>query len=491
MSVKFQNPILVVGLLLLVSGCARPEAEAIGAPRAAVEESSSPFLVKPYLQWGDSPIANRTGSIQVVWQDTDVESAWTLEYRPGVERPWQQADPPAMRRIDVPTITPHRLYRAPLRGLEPGGKFSYRVRKGGEIVFAADGVAPKTGDAPFRFVVFGDCGVNTLEQKGVAYQAYRSRPDFVLITGDIVYDRGRVSEYREKFWPIYNADEAGPSAGAPLLRSTLFLAVPGNHDIGVRDLGKFADGLAYFLYWSQPLNGPQSAEGSASAPPLLGPEINQKAFKEAAGAAYPRMANFSFDYGNAHWTVLDANPYVDWTDRDLRAWVEADLAAARGATWRFVAFHQPGFNSARKHFDEQGMRLLSDVFEAGKVDVAFSGHVHNYQRTYPLRFVPEKRTGNKAVRMNEPVPGRWTLDRTYDGVASTRPDGLIYLISGAGGASLYNPEQQDDPSTWQEFTHKFIAKIHSYTLAEVEGTRLTIRQVSFQGAELDRFVITK
>ena len=29
------------------------------------------------------------------------------------------------------------------------------------------------------------------------------------------------------------------------------------------------------------------------------------------------MANFSFDYGNAHWTVLDSNKNVDWTDPSL------------------------------------------------------------------------------------------------------------------------------------------------------------------------------
>ena len=31
------------------------------------------------------------------------------------------------------------------------------------------------------------------------------------------------------------------------------------------------------------------------------------------------MANFSFDYANAHWIVLDSNPYVDWTEPSLRA----------------------------------------------------------------------------------------------------------------------------------------------------------------------------
>jgi hypothetical protein len=358
-------------------------------------------------------------------------------------------------------------------------------------VFSADGHPPGATDRAYRFVVFGDCGVGTIQQRAAAYQTYLARPGFVLVTGDIVYDRGRISEYREKFWPIYNADEASPSAGAPLLRSTVFLASPGNHDLGTRDLGAFPDALAYFLYWSQPLNGPPGGEGIAHVPALSGPEHNIKAFRDAAGSAYPRMANYSFDYRNAHWTVLDANPYVDWTDGGLRSWVERDLASAKSATWRFVAFHQPAFQSARKHSDEQNMRVLADLFEAGGVDVVFSGHVHNYQRSFPLRFVAEQDSAGKPLRRKELVPGRWTLDKRFDGITNTRPQGLIYLVTGAGGASLYNPEQQDDPSSWSEFTCRFVSKVHSLTVAEVDGKKLTIRQLSDQGAELDRFIVTR
>ena len=233
----------------------------------------------------------------------------------------------------------------------------------------------------------------------VAFRAFQEKPDFLLITGDMVYARGRVSEYREKYWPVYNADEASPSTGAPLIRSTLTLAAPGNHDIASRDLEKYPDTLAYFFYWDQPLNGPSDTAGGPAVTALTGPEANQTAFRDVAGAAFPRMANFSFDYGNSHWTILDANAYVDWTDPDLRSWVEADLASAKGATWRFIAFHQPGFNSAGKHFAEQQMRKAAGLFEAGKVDVVFSGHVHNYQRSYPMTFTadpsaPDERTAS-------------------------------------------------------------------------------------------------
>ena len=89
------------------------------------------------------------------------------------------------------------------------------------------------------------------------------------------------------------------------------------------------------------------------------------------------------------------------------------------------------------------------------------------------------------------VPGRWRLDKSFDGKADTSPEGVIYVVTGAGGQKLYNPEQNDDPDSWQKFTDKFISNVHSLTVADVDGKSLTIRQVTADGRELDRFRITK
>ena len=72
----------------------------------------------------------------------------------------------------------------------------------GEKVFQARARARKSKDQPYRFAVFGDCGAGTPEERAVAYQTYKARPDFVFIPGDIVYSRGRISEYRTKYFPI-------------------------------------------------------------------------------------------------------------------------------------------------------------------------------------------------------------------------------------------------------------------------------------------------
>lgn len=469
-----------------------PAAPAVSAvPPPEIKTPDGTFLVKPYLQLGDAAVAGE--QMAVLWQTGDTEAAWTVEAKPATAPGgWKTAAPASARRIAVSGIAPHRVWSATVTGLSAGQAFDYRVLKGGTPVFAARARARKSAEsASHRFVVFGDCAAGTRGQREIAFQTYQQKPDFVFLTGDIVYSHGRASEYREKYFPIYNADAASPKAGAPLLRSTLFLAAPGNHDIGYRNLDRYPDGLAYFLYWSQPLNGPLATVGADSTPAVSGSAARQKAFVSAAGSAYPRMANFSFDYGSAHWTVLDANSYVDWSDPTLRAWLEKDLAGAKNAVWRFVAFHQPGFNSSRSHFTYQKMRAIADLLEKGGVDIVFSGHVHNYQRTYPLRFAVKSAEGGPPGKGSGGVSGDWTLDKTFDGKTNTRPVGVLYIITGAGGASRYNPEQQDNPSSWQPFTHKYIADTYSLTVVDVDGKTLTVKQITGDGKERDRFTVTK
>jgi hypothetical protein len=333
----------------------------------------------------------------------------------------------------------------------PGEEFHYRLLKGGKPVFDAVGRARKSARQPFRFALFGDCGQGTPSENTIAYQTYLAKPDFIFVPGDIVYGSGRISEYRQKFFPTYSTQEPSPDSGAPLLQSVPFIAAPGNHDTALNNFQRYPDALAY------------------------------------AGPRYPRMANFSFDYGNSHWTVLDANTYMDWNSPSLREWLTKDLAAAQSATWRFVGFHQPGFNSSHEHFTEQQMRPLSPIFEAGHVDIVFSGHVHNYQRSYPMTFTPD---GSPMGPKGE-VAGEWALDKTFGDGAGAKPHGVIYIVSGGGGASLYNPEQQTDPASWQSFTNKFISKVHSLSVVDIDGKTLKLKQVSEKRDVVDSFRIAK
>ncbi|MBI1787937.1 MAG: metallophosphoesterase [Acidobacteria bacterium] len=443
------------------------------------------FLVKPYLQLGNSPRLANDEKMLLLWHTRDENAGFSVQVKTAEASDWTKPVKAGSRRITVRGVESHRVWIAPLTKLKPGEEFDYRVLKGDQPVFQARARARKPAAQPHRFVLFGDCGQNSPAQKAIAYQTHLAKPDFVFLAGDIVYGRGRIAEYRSNYFPIYNADDVSPALGAPLMRSTLFVAAPGNHDM-FPDLRAFPDGMAYFYYWNQPLNGPQLSPGSPNTPIPAADEGTQRDFIANAGETYPRMTNFSFDYGNAHWTVLDSNHYVDWRDSGLRNWVASDLKAARGAAWRFVAFHHPGMSSSKTHFADQQMRLLSDLFEKAEVDLVFAGHVHNYQRSYPLYFSPAKGSGPRGR-----VEGDWRVDKEYDGVTRTKPKGPIYIVSGSGGAQLYDPDQQDNPASWQPFTVKFISQLHSLTQVDVDAERLTVRQIDLNGREVDRFVVTR
>lgn len=458
-----------------------------------VVKAQEVFIAKPYLQIGNNPSSE---SLKLLWHTADEAANWSVEFQITKNITWTKSSNINFVRVAVANIAAHRVYHAEIKGLNAGSTFNYRVLKNNQIVFTSEAKAPVSSSKPYRFVAFGDIGAETTDQKKLAQQAYLANPDFVAVTGDIVYERGLISEYRSKFWNIYNAEKVD-TVGSPLMRKVPMIAAVGNHDTDTRDLDKFPDALAYFYYWEQPLNGLQGIEGDAITPKLTASSANRESFTTAAGEAYLKMANYSFNYGNAHWTVIDSNPYVDFTDKNLQEWVANDLAKAKDATWHFVMFHHPGFNSAIEHYEQQHTRLLSPIFEAGKVDVVFNGHVHNYQRSFPLSFKPFGKgtlmiggKDNKTIR-GRVVNGHWTLDKKFDGKKYTKPNGIIYLITGAGGQELYNPEQQKDMDSWQKFTAKFISEVHSLTVADVNHKTMTIKQLDSNGKILDSFTITK
>ncbi len=146
----------------------KPSAVAHNPIPAIAKAPFDPFLVKPYLQFGHEPA---TGKIDLVWHTADVDNRWRVDIRLSHDGPWQPAIvTPSARRIGVPAVEPHRVYHIGLTGLDPGKVFSYRIRKDDRVVFEAEALAPRVADQRQRFVVFGDCGANTPEQKAIAYR---------------------------------------------------------------------------------------------------------------------------------------------------------------------------------------------------------------------------------------------------------------------------------------------------------------------------------
>ncbi len=460
------------------------------------------FTALPYVQPGPSSrLVHGQESVVIAWQTEHQPAEFVLEYGPTTacgktgalartER-WAGKEPPD-RRFN---------YAATLAGLNLNARCFYRLRGAGQTIAEGYLTTRKPRGQSVRFVAFGDNAYGDPGQRAVAYHAYQARPDFLMNTGDNVYESGLDSEYAQYFYPIYNADAPDPAVGAPLLRSVPFYTVIANHDVHHKDAnGRAAadfdetwDALAYYTAMHLPHNGP-----APNPTPLLGGPALLADFQQCAGSRYPNMANYSFDYGDAHFLCLDSNHYVDPSAPALQAWIASDLKETN-ALWKFVVYHHPAFNAGAKHYQEQQMRVLSPLLETHGVDFCLHGHEHVYQRTRPLRFRPTDLAKASPDHISDRrIPGIFTVDRVFDGQTRTRPDGILYITTGAGGKELYDPDFDNAPEKWLHpddgnaaYVARFVSSVHSLTVFEIDGPALTMTQIDEAGREVDRIHVTK
>jgi Icc protein len=152
--------------------------------------------------------------------------------------------------------------------------------------------AASTPDS-FRFVLLGDRTGET--QPGVFEQvlqeAAAEHPAFILSVGDLI--QGLNDATAEKEW------QALVQILAPYRRYPLQVA-PGNHDI-----------------WS---------------------ERSERLFRKYTGHA----PHYSFDYGKAHFTILDNSRSQQFSPDDL-TFLEKDLQAHTAQPVKFIVSHQPSW----------------------------------------------------------------------------------------------------------------------------------------------------
>ena len=460
------------------------------------------FTALPYVQPGtSSKLRDGHESVVIAWQTEAHPADFVLEFGPTAAL-GQTAALTRTERWGGNDSADRRFgYAAALPGLHLSRRYFYRLRGAGKTI--AEGyfsTRRKRGERT-QFVAFGDNAYGQPGQRAVAYHAYQTHPDFIMNTGDNVYESGLDHQYAQYFFPIYNADKADPAVGAPLLRSVPFYTVIANHDVHHRnaegrpaaDFDKEHDSLAYYTAMHLPRNGP-----APNPTPLMGDEALIGDFKTACGSRYPSMANYSFDYADAHFLCLDSNTYIDPTDAALRNWITADLKGT-DALWKFVVYHHPAFNVGPNHYTEQHMRALSPLFESLGVDICLHGHEHTYQRTQPLRFRPTdlSRVGPQH-HSDRLIPGVFTVDRAFDGRKKTRPEGIIYITTGAGGKDLYDPGFDDAPEKWLHpedgnvaYCSRFVSSVHSFTVIDIHGPSLLLTQIDENGKEVDRIHVTK
>jgi len=384
------------------------------------------------------------------------------------------------------------FYRVDGPGLPQGGfAASFHTRKRGDefsvLVQGDEGFFPVVPGAPVRLadyearIVHLMYNVANLAVPGVPRLP---KPDLALNTGDNVYTNGAEGSYRDYWFPVWNSDIDSNETGAPFIRSLPFYIVVGNHDIGANGVsvnmlggdgaGRFSgntdggDALAYFNNYYFPLNGPIDVDpqftynGATGTPNAMLFSFQGTSYTSpAAIAAYKAStrtdsgkgakqqidheSNYSFDYGSAHFVFLDANPHLFDGVLDgpaitaapqltfppypsvLRDWLIHDLDSS-SQPWKFVVFHQPAFSSGNATVRNNQMRAVAKFLEDHGVNMVFNGHEHNYQRTFPIRA-----NATVAAGPSPSGPPAVSIDTSFDGLTQTVPDGVLYIVEGAGG----------------------------------------------------------
>ena len=375
-----------------------------GSLAGYAQEQSPRFVVAPYIQH-----ATQTG-ITVLWETNKMASS-QVEFGE------------ALMNVDKANLSQRKsqpgvrtMHEVELTGLKPETNYFYRVRsvtEGGDTLYSA--VTPfQTAvhdSSAYSFVVFSDSQSNPGTWGRITELARQERPNFALHGGDLVGYGYLKNEWVDEFFAPSNH----------FMKQIPMYTIPGNHE---------HDAAYYYQYFANPA-----------------PEYY-----------------YSFKYGNAEFFMVDTNHEQDQST-EMYSWLEHALARST-ATWKFVVHHHPPYSSDEDDFgdtnkeasifgDEESRELVP-LYEKYGVDIVFFGHIHTYERTWPIF--------QNKVREN---------------------NGVIYLTLGGAGGGL---EKAAPIRSW--FSRK-VKTTHHFASVSISGNTLEYQAIDDKGAVFDQFVLTE
>ncbi|MCA9233951.1 MAG: metallophosphoesterase [Planctomycetales bacterium] len=357
------------------------------------------FVVSPYLQFVTQD------RITVMWETSRPASSVVRFGQTGkLEKTISSDDAVTIHEIELSQLDPATPYYYQVETADDSGKtlcsplLSFQTASG--------------PDEPFAFGVLADMQYNPRVCKALSDQLWMQRPNFVIIPGDLTDTGPNKSHWTEHFFPGMQ----------PLASRVAFFPVLGNHE---------QDSRHYYDYMSLP-----------------DPEYY-----------------YTFHYGNAQFFMLDSNREVREGSEQYK-WLETQLREST-ATWKFVSYHHPSYSSdeddygdlwqgERSTYGDERMRPLTTLYDRYGVDIVWNGHIHSYERTWPLR-------DNKVEEQH----------------------GTIYMITGGAGGQL---ETAGPVKPWFQNNVKHG---HHYCLVSVNGRTLQFKAFDLQGRLFDYLAIEK
>ncbi len=200
--------------------------------------------------------------------------------------------------------------------------------------------------------------------------------------------------------------------------------------------------------------------------------------------------HYSFDYNNIHFLMMDSESsylpgsdpdFSDLENTDQYQFVENDLANASKNSvikWIIVMSHRQYYSSLCGNHDScEPIQKLRDayhpLFEKYDVDLLFSGHAHNYQRTFPLFY--------NDANPSEPIiveKGKTEYDLKK---------GMFQIIVGTGGIGFDDFSNQEPFVVYQQDSNYGFLNVDVID----QGNVLIGKYYTNTGDILDEFKITK
>jgi 3',5'-cyclic AMP phosphodiesterase CpdA len=366
------------------------------------DDASLNFLVKPYLQFG-------TETSMVVMCETNRPTRCSVAYA---------SRQPLTRRAESAEFK--SISEIPISGLDSHSTYYYRVtcmdESGQEITseLSSFQTAPPA-EMPWSFAVIGDTQRNPDITRRCAEGAYALRPNFLLHCGDVVDDGFAKHQWLNDLFGPANV----------LMSKVPTFPVIGNHE---------KDSHWYYDYFSLPK-----------------PEYF-----------------YTFKYGNAQFFMIDSNKPLG-PESEQFIWLDAELGKS-SATWKFTCHHHPCFTSDNNDYGDadrgkyegelpwgdRNAQQLVPLYEKHGVDIAFNGHIHVYERTWPI------------------------LNMTIN-----QARGVRYITSGGGGGKL------EDAAAQRAWFSLHFKKAHHFCYAAVHDRTIVFKAYDVDGLLFDSFELTK
>ncbi len=317
------------------------------------------------------------------------------------------------------------FYTVSLTGLEPDTEYVYRVgdaEQGYWSTLGSFSTAPVENKA-ITFIYMSDSQVSNSSD---AFRTTFNTAQRLYPNATFTYFGGDMTEngFAHGQWDLLF--EGGQDA----FRKTVVSATTGNHDRN-KDMS---------LYFNQP------------------------------ETIYPDV--YSFDYGNAHFMVLNTEYYSDEELDKQIEWLRSEVEASNKG-FNIVMLHKALY-SATDHVDDADVDAirakLVPVFQELNIDVVIQGHDHSFSRG----FIKD---GNNANAEKFDDQGTEVF---------TKPSAPLYFINGICGSSKWYKKIQYDASLYHYVTpdYEFIDKTsatyettmedQSYTAITIDGDNMTL-----------------